>query len=282
MHTFRKLTALINPVKITRGLWQYRYLISQLVWRDFGQRYRGSYLGLLWAIINPLVLLLIYTFVFSVVFRARWQPLDSTTADTPMGEFAIILFTGLIPYYYFSEVLNRAPGLVLNNPNYVKKVVFPLEILVVVACGAALFTSLINLGILLVAMVVFMHTLQPTLVLLPLLYLPLIFLTAGGAWFLASLGVYIRDINLFISLVLQVLLFISPIFYPITAVPPLFQSILRLNPLTMIVTGFRDVILWGNVFPLTEWAIWMVISFFLFLFGFAWFMWTKKGFADVL
>lgn len=279
MLTIRKIGNLIYPTQIWRHFWANRYLIGQLTWRDFGQRYRGSYLGLLWSIINPLVLLLIYTFVFSVVFRARWQP---EQVDLPMGEFAIILFAGLVPFYFFSEVINRAPSLVLNNPNYVKKVVFPVEVLVVVASGTALFTSLINLGILFGAMLIFQHPFHLTMFLLPLLYIPLLLVTGGIAWFLASLGVYIRDIGLFISLVIQVLLFISPIFYPISAVPPTFQAILRLNPLTLIVTGFRDVILWGNLFPLTEWAVWVIVGLVLFLAGYIWFMWTKKGFADVL
>ncbi len=279
MNTLTKALKLINPIRIFRNLWQYRYLISQMTWRDFGQRYRGSYLGVLWSVINPLILLLIYTFVFSVVFKARWLPQQE---DQPLGEFAIILFAGLIPYYFFSEIISRAPGLVIGNPNYVKKVVFPLEILVTVACGTALFTSLINLGILLSAMLVFLHKLQPTLLLLPLAYLPLILLSIGLAWFLASLGVYIRDINLFITLILQVLLFLSPIFYSINSVPAEFQAILKLNPLTSIVTSFRDLLLFGNVFSIPEWTIWTVIGAIAAVSGYAWFMWTKKGFADVL
>jgi lipopolysaccharide transport system permease protein len=279
MKMLNKATKLLNPLNIYRNLRQNRYLINQMVVRDFGQRYRGSYLGVLWSVINPLLLLLIYTFVFSVVFKARWQP---DQEDVPLGQFAIVLFSGLIPYYFFSEVLSRAPGLVIGNPNYVKKVVFPLEVLVVVVGGTALFTSLINLGILLSAMLVFLHTLQPTVLLLPLVYLPLILLSVGLAWLLASLGVFIRDINLVIALVLQVLLFVSPIFYPVSAVPAKFQFIMKLNPLTMIVTAFRDLIVYGKLFSVPEWGIWTVIGIFTALFGYTWFMWTKKGFADVL
>lgn len=279
MTAAKKALKLIHPIHIFRNLWQYRYLISQMTWRDFGQRYRGSYLGLLWSVINPLLLLLIYTFVFSVVFKARWQPQQE---NQPLGEFAIILFAGLIPYYFFSEVISRAPGLVIGNPNYVKKVVFPLEILIVVTCGTALFTSLINLGILLSAMLIFLQKIQPTILFLPLAYLPLILLCIGLGWFLASLGVYIRDINLFITLVLQVLLFLSPIFYSINSVPAAFQAILKLNPLTMIVTSFRDLLVFGKMFSITEWAVWTAIGAILAVSGYAWFLWTKKGFADVL
>ena len=279
MKTISKLTYFGNPTRIIRSLWRYREMTGQMIIRDFGQRYRGSYLGVIWAILNPLLLLLIYTFVFSVVFKARWNPSD---VNTPPGEFAIVLFAGLIPYYYFSEVLNRAPALIINNPNYVKKVVFPLEVLIIVISGTALISSIIQLSILIVAILVFLHSLPVTVFLLPLLYLPLILLTLGSAWFLASLGVYIRDIALVISLALQVLLFLSPIFYSINAVPERFQTILRLNPLTMIVTNFRSVLLWGEMFPVGEWAMWLVISAICAVLGFMWFMWTKKGFADVL
>jgi lipopolysaccharide transport system permease protein len=279
INAIKKLIRLTNPIHITRNLWRYQDLIRQMIVRDFTQRYRGSYLGVLWSVLNPLFLLLIYTFVFSVVFKARWQ---MSQAESPPGTFAIILFAGLIPYYYFSEVINRAPGLIINNPNYVKKVVFPLEILVVVSGGAALFTSLINLGILVAGMLVFRFPLQPTMVMLPLVYLPLILLTLGLAWFLAALGVFIRDIGLLITLALQVLLFVSPIFYEITAVPPRFQAILRLNPLTMIVTNFRNLLLWGEPLDWLPWAIWLVISAIVAVTGYAWFMWSKKGFADVI
>lgn len=279
MKTLSKVNYYGNPIRIILSLWRYHEMIGQMTKRDFGQRYRGSYLGVVWAILNPLLLLLIYTFVFSVVFKARWNPSDVNTVP---GEFAIVLFAGLIPYYFFSEVLNRASSIIINNPNYVKKVVFPLEVLIVVISGTALISSFIQLGILIVAILVFLHTLPATILLLPLLYLPLILITLGFGWFLASLGVYVRDIALVISLALQVLLFISPIFYAINAVPERFQAILRLNPLTMIVTNFRSVLLWGEMFPVKEWAIWLVISLIVALLGYIWFMWTKKGFADVL
>jgi len=279
MKSINRAFLLGNPIRIIQNLWHYREMIGQMIVRDFGQRYRGSYLGVIWAILNPLLLLLIYTFVFSVVFKARWNPSE---VNSPPGEFAIVLFAGLIPYYFFSEVLGRAPGIVLNNPNYVKKVVFPLEVLLVVISGTALISSMIQLGILIIAMLVILHSIPATILLLPLIYLPLILITLGFAWFLASLGVFIRDIALVISLILQVLLFLSPIFYSITAVPERFQQILRLNPLTMIVTNFRNLILWGEMFPVGEWAVWLVISIMVAIFGYLWFMWTKKGFADVL
>jgi len=280
MNTIKRIIEIGNPIYIIRHLWKHRYLIGQMTWREFGLRYRGSYLGMLWSILYPLFTLLIYTFVFSVVFKARWQ--SAIENQTSTGEFAIVLFAGLIPFYFFSEVINKAPGLILNYPNYVKKVVFPLEILVVVICGSALFSSFFNIGIILIATMIVLHTFQPTIILLPLIYLPLVLLTSGFAWFLASLGVYIRDIGQFISLVTQIFLFISPIFYPISSVPEKFQNILRLNPLTMIVTNCRNLLLWGELFSIREWAIWTLISIVIAIIGYIWFIWTKRGFADVL
>ncbi len=224
-------------------------------------------------------MLLIYTFVFSVVFNARWRP---TTENVPLGEFAITLFAGLIPFNVFAEVVNRSPGLVLNYPNYVKKVVFPLEILPVVAVGTALFTSLISIGILIVSSLLLMGYFSPTVVFLPLAYVPLIFLSLGFGWFLSSLGVYIRDLGQAVPLVVQVLLFMSPILYPISNVPDHLKFILSINPLTMIVQDFRNLLIWGEFFPLKEWLLWTVLSAIIATLGYLWFLGTKKGFADVL
>lgn len=279
LQAFRKTIHWANPVEIFRNLLKYRDLIMQMVKRDIGQRYKGSYLGLLWSVINPLIMLLIYTFVFSVVFKARWKPTDTSVS---LGEFAITLFAGLVPFNLFSEVMNRAPSLISNYPNYVKKVVFPLEILVVVSVISALVTSLIGLAILIVAGIIFMGILQPTIIFLPLIYLPLILLSSGLGWILASLGVYIRDISQGISLVMQVLLFMSPIFYSPDNVPEKYKLLLNINPMSMIVTDFRNLLLWGELFPIKEWALWTIVGVIISILGYVWFMGTKKGFADVL
>jgi lipopolysaccharide transport system permease protein len=267
-----------NPVQISRNLWSHRYLIQQMVRRDLTQRYRGSYLGLFWTVINPILMLTIYTFVFSVVFNARWRP----GAETPRGEFALTMYAGLIAFNLFSEVINRAPTIVAQNPNYVKKVVFPLEVLVVVITITSLVTSMINLGILLVGSLIILRSIPPTIVFLPLVYLSLVMLTAGLAWFLASLGVYIRDIGQVIGVIVTVLFFITPIFYSAEAVPPAFQFVMRLNPLAMIVENFRRLLIWGEMITWGSWAIWTGIFFMLVLGGYTWFIATKKGFADVL
>ena len=278
-YILRKVIEWGNPVRLFLNLWQHRYLIDQMIRRDLGQRYKGSYLGFLWSIINPILLLLIYTFIFSVVFKARWRPTDE---NMPLGEFAITLFAGLIPFNLFSEVVNRAPTMVTGNVNYVKKVVFPLEVLVVVGVGTALLTSMINIGIVLIASLIFLKVIPPTIVFLPLAYIPLVLLNLGLGWFLASLGVYIRDIGQVVSVLTQVLFFMTPIFYPASSVPEKLRFILVLNPLSIIIGDFRDVLLWGNLFPIKEWIFWILLLGILTILGYVWFMATKKGFADVI
>jgi len=268
----------LNPLAMARNLWHHRDLIRQFTRREIEGRYRASFLGLFWSFINPLVLLLIYTFVFGVVFKARWP--DAKTDS--LGEFAITLFCGLIGFNIFSDCINRAPGSIVNVPNYVKKVVFPLEILSVSALGSALFHALVSLSIVLCANLLLNGTLHWTLLLLPIVALPLVFLSLGLSWFLASLGVFIRDINYTVTLIVQVLFFATPIFYPLQAIPEPYQTIIRLNPLTSVVENFRRVILWGLLPDWGSLAFWIVAAGALLLLGYAWFMKTKKAFADVI
>jgi lipopolysaccharide transport system permease protein len=270
---------LLSPLWIARRLWLYRELIVQLTTREITQRYRGAYLGFLWPFLTPLFMLLIYTFVFSIVFQARWGHLNESQ---DLVQFALTLFAGLVPFTLFSEVVNGAPGLILAVPNYVKKVVFPLEIFPVIILGSALFHSLISIGILLTGVAIWQQSLSPMVMLLPLAYLPLILLVLGLGWFLASLGVYVRDMQHSMALIVQILFFMSPIFYPVSAVPERFRLILYLNPLTTILDGFRRILLWQQPLSWPLWAMWSAISLAVAVLGFAWFIKTKDGFADVV
>ena len=268
----------LNPLHIARNLWSHRNLIRQFIRREIEGRYRGSFLGLFWSFVTPLVLLLIYTFVFGVVFKARWP----TSRSASLGEFAVILFCGLTTFTIFSETINRASTLIISVPNYVKKVVFPLEILPASVLGAALFHGTISLAILLVANGIINRTLHWTLVLLPLVLLPLIFLSLGLSWFLASLGVFIRDINYIVTLVIQVLFYASAIMYPLDRIGQPYQTVLRLNPLTSAIENVRRVVLWGILPSWTGLLMWLLATGTLMVLGYAWFMKTKKGFADVI
>ena len=269
----------LNPFRAVRGLWARRELIVRLTVQEIGQRYRGSFLGVAWSLLTPAIMLTVYTLVFSVVFQARWGP-----AGAPLrpAEFALTLFAGLIPFSLLSEVANRAPALVLGSPNYVKKVVFPLEILPVVATGSALVQSLVGFAVLLVAHVVLSTGLSPAVALLPLAYLPLVLLVLGIGWALASLGVYLRDIGHLVGVATHVLLFLSPVFYPADAVPGTLRTLLHANPLTTVLDGFRRVLLWGMPPDWGPWTAVTLASATVALGGHAWFMQTKKGFADVM
>ena len=267
----------ISPKEMAGSLLRNRSLIYAMTKREVIGRYRGSFLGILWSFFNPVFMLTVYTFVFSVIFKARWSAgSDSKT------EFALILFAGLIVFNLFAECTNKAPGLILSNVNYVKKVVFPLEILPWVNLGAVLFHFLISLGVWLIAYLAFFGLPHITVLLLPLVMLPLFLFTMGLTWGLASLGVYLRDATQFIGLVTTVLMFLSPIFYPITAVPEKYRQLVLLNPLAATVEQARDVLFWGRYPDWTIFGAYLLGAALIAWLGFAWFQKTRKGFADVL
>lgn len=268
----------ISLASLARSMWSNRQLILQMTKRDVIGRYKGSVMGVMWSLFNPLFLLLIYTFVFSVVFKARW----GTDLHESKSQFAILLFVGMIVHGLFAETLNRAPRLILGNVSYVKKIVFPLEILPVVAIGAALFHAFVSVLVLLIAFVVFNGYLQWTTVFLPLILLPLLVLTLGAAWALASLGVYLRDVAQPISLIMTVLLFASPVFYPITALPERIRPWLMLNPLTFVIEQARAVLIFGQLPDWTGLATYSLVSVLIAWAGYAWFQKTRKGFSNVL
>jgi len=263
------------------GLWQHFPLILQMIKREVIGRYRGSFLGLLWTFVNPILMLSIYTFVFGVVFKVRLDPQNTDIYDDKFT-FALLLFTGLILFNLFSECLSRAPGLVLANVNYVKKVIFPLEILPLVSLGSALFHAGISFLVLLTFLLVIDHPIHWTLICLPIIVLPLLLLTIGLSWMLASIGVFVRDIGQFIGLVLTMLLFMSPIFYPASALPESVRDYLFLNPLTFIIEQARAVTLYGQLPDWIGLVIYYMFAFVIAWAGLMWFMKTRKGFADVL
>ena len=246
--------------------------------REVIGRYRGSYIGIVWSFFNPLIMLLIYTFVFSVVFKARWN-LDGSENK---ADFAIILFVGLIFHGLFSECINRAPGLILSNVNFVKKVVFPLEVLPWVAFGSAFFHTLISLTVLLIAQVCINQQMPWTVIFAPVVLLPLMFATMGFAWFLSALGVYVRDIGQVTGIFTTALLFLSAVFFPLSALPVEYQVWLKLNPLVYIIEEGRNVLIYGRIPDFAQWSIILFIGFIVAWAGFACFQKSRHGFADVL
>lgn len=266
-----------SPREMVASFWRNRGLIRNLINREVIGRYRGSMLGILWSFFHPVFMLTVYTFVFSVVFKARWSGGGESKA-----EFALVLFAGLIVFNLFAECFNRAPGLVLANANYVKKVVFPLEILPWVAVGSTLFHALISVGVWLLFYLLVIGLPHPTILLLPMVLLPLLLLMAGLSWALAALGVYLRDVAQLATLFTTVLMFLSPIFYPISALPSKYQPLLNLNPLAPAISQMRDVLYWGVVPNPWVYLGYLLVCGMIACLGFAWFQKTRKGFADVL
>lgn len=252
-----------------------------MIKREIIGRYRGSFLGLLWTFINPILMLAIYTFVFGIVFKVRFDPQNSNIYEDKFS-FALLLFTGLILFNLFSECLSRAPGLILSNVNYVKKVIFPLEILPLVSLGSALFHAGISFLVLIIFLLIINHPVHLTLILLPIIVLPLLLVTIGLSWMLTSIGVFVRDIGQFIGLALTMLLFLSPIFYPASALPESIRDYLFLNPLTFIIEQARSVILYGQMPHWIGLIAYYVLAVSIAWAGLTWFHKTRKGFADVL
>lgn len=268
----------ISPLALCNSIWRNRQLILQMTKREVVGRYKGSVMGLAWSFFNPVFMLSVYTFVFSVIFKSRW----GVDAGESKSQFAVVLFVGMIVHGLFAEVLNRAPSLILSNANYVKKVVFPLEILPVVALGASLFHSVISLVVLLAAFALFNGYLQWTALCIPIVLLPLLILTIGLAWMLASLGVFLRDVGQTIGIIMTVMLFLSPVFFPVIAMPLKYRPWLMANPLTFIIEQAREVLIWGRMPDWIGLGIYMLIAFVIGWLGFALFQKTRKGFADVL
>ncbi len=259
------------------SLWINRRLVAQLVRRDFEGRFRGSFLGLLWSLITPLSLLLVYTFVFSQVFKARWSVDISSPAS-----FAVVLFSGLIAFNIFAENFNAAPQMVLRHTSYIKKVVFPLEVLPWVALCSGLINASISGYLLLIFYLFLIGVPSATVFYIPLIVLPLCLSTLGAVWFISSLGVFLRDLQHGAGIVTTILMFLSPIFYPLSAVPERVRKLIFLNPLTPVIEMIRGALFFGVAPSLPMLGGSILVSWWIAAVGYWWFMRTKKGFADVV
>lgn len=266
-----------SPVEMFASLWRNRELIHSSAKREVLGRYRGSALGLLWSFFNPLLMLVVYTFVFSEVFKAKWS--GGSESKT---EFALVLFAGLIIFNLFAECINRAPNLMISNPNYVKKVIFPLEVLPFVALLSAMYHMAISFFVWIIVYVIYFGLPHSSMIYLPIIIIPYCFFIMGMSWALASLGVFLRDVSQFIGVLTTVLMFLSPIFYPAAALPEAYRHLLYINPLTLVIEQTRDVLFWGKSPAFLMLIVWWVVTPVIAWVGFAWFQKTRKGFADVL
>ncbi|MBA2673414.1 ABC transporter permease [Ramlibacter sp.] len=254
---------------------QHRHLVVQLVRRDVLARYKGSVLGLGWGLLFPLLILLAYTFVFRSVFRARWPGGGDSTQ-----EFALQLFAGLVIFNLFADILNRAPRLVLEQPNLVKRVVFPVEVLSWVALGSALFHAALSLAILLGALVVAGPGLTPWVLLAPLVFAAVLPVLLGLGWLLSSLGLFIRDIGHAMGPAVTMLMFLSPVLYPAKALPPAAAALLWLNPLTVPIESLRRLLLEGRAPDWTALAAYVAAGLLFALLAWRLFARLRPAFAD--
>ena len=267
----------ISPFEMVASFWRNRALIYALTKREITGRYRGSYFGILWSLINPIFMLLVYTVFFGHILQVKWGADEGSNT-----QFGLILFAGLIMFNFFSESLNRAPTLILNNPNFVKKVVFPIEVLPWVSVGTALFHLLISLIAWFLGYVFLVGIPQSTFPLVLAIMVPPLFLIMGFSWLLASLGIYFRDISQLIGPLMTAMMFLSPVFFSLSTLPENFRPLVSMSPITPAVVQFREVLFFGTCPSKFSYGIYLLISLLIAWLGFAWFQKTRKGFADVI
>jgi len=268
----------ISPFALVASGWMQRDLLLQITRRDVLGRYRGSALGVVWSLVHPVLMLAVYTFVFSVVFATRWP---GAASDSKL-QFAIVLFAGMIVFGIFAECVQRAPSLIVSQPNFVKKVVFPLEIMAWTSLAAALFHAGISLCVLIVLILATQGGLPWTTVFLPLVVLPLLCLTLGLSWFFSALGVYVRDVHQVLGVIVTALLFLSPLFYPSSALPENLRWLSAISPIAFSIEQTRDVLIFGRLPHWGSLGIYLIVGAIVMWLGFAWFQKTRRGFADVL
>ena len=256
---------------------RYIDLIYGMAKRDVIGRYKGSALGLLWSLFNPLFMLAVYTFAFGFIFKARWPGLS----NDPFS-FALTLFPALLVFNYFSECVSRAPSLIVSNPSYVKKVVFPLESLPIMVSLSALFHFFIGFLVWCIAALWITGSIHISILFVPFAIIPLILFSLGCSWILASLGVYLRDVQQIVNVITSALIFLSPVFYSIETVPEKYRGMIMANPLTHYVEMTRSLMMFGNMIPILDWLFLVLASVPFAAFGYWWFLMTRRGFADVL
>lgn len=257
--------------------WRHRELMWGMAKREVLARYRGSWFGLFWSLLTPILLLLVYMFVFGIVFKARWPQAEGVN-----DSFSSLLFCGIVVYMMFSEILTRSPRLIVDNANYVKKVIFPLDLMSWVATLGALFHLFLSLLVLFALVGIWGNGLTILVLYIPLLIGILVIFLLGLSWFISALGVYVRDISYVAGFLATALMFLSPIFYPKSAVPEAFARAMDWNPLTFYIEQFRNVVVLNKVPPVADLGQAVVVALLMFIFGYWFFNRVRKGFADVL
>jgi lipopolysaccharide transport system permease protein len=267
----------LSPIKFFISAWMHRQLVIALIRRDVSSRYKGAFLGFFWPFLSPLLMLCVYTFFLSFVLKAKWFAGTGSKV-----EFAIILFAGLICYNFFAECIVKATTSLAQHPNYIKKIVFPLEMLALVNLGSAFIHMIVTYVVWICFYCFFFGAPSVTILLMPFILLPFLLITLGLSWFFMSLGVYVKDVAQIIAILVAAIEYLSPIFYPLEALPREVQTVMHFSPLTHVVTWSRDLMIWDKAVSITAWCLYFVSSLCVFSFGYIWFQKTRAGFSDVI
>ncbi|MCC4236763.1 ABC transporter permease [Vibrio anguillarum] len=265
------------PISMMSNVLNSRALLKQLMVRDFTARYKSGALGLAWTMINPLLMLALYSFVFVAVFQMRWG-----VNDTSGHNFILLLFTGILVHGLFSEFVTRSPTLIISNPAYVKKVVFPLELIPITPLLSAIVNFSLGMILVLLMQVWVNGEISIYTLLMPLIIAPFVILLLGISFIFSSLGVYFRDLSQISGLISTIAIFASPVLFPMENVPEKYRNLLYLNPITLVVEQLREMVILGQLPNLLHTMIYAAISILIFLLGLVWFKIVKKGFSDVL
>lgn len=266
-----------HPFSLFETLWINRSLLWVLTKREISAKYKGSLIGGLWALLTPIFMLMVYAFVFGDILNSRWSG-----GTGSKSEFALILFAGLILFNFFSESLIRAPLTIISNVNYVKKVVFPLELLEWVNISVALFHLIISFIVWIIGYSLLMGAPHLTIFTLPLILIPFLLLTLGICWLFSAIGVFMRDLSQLIGITVTALMFLSPLFFPISLIPERFVKFIQFNPLTIPIQQAREVAFWGNQPDFSLMLKYTLVSLIIMYSGYWVFQKSRRGFADVL
>jgi len=270
---------LLNPLAVFRQLRALFPVTRMFARKDFKAQHAGTIMGVLWLVIAPIIMLSIYTFIFSRVFQARWETLPG---DQNIYTFSLLLFAGIIPYQYFAEVTGRATSIMRDNINYIKKVKFPLEILPLGLGISHLTGFLVSTVILLAGVLLFMNKIAWTVIFLPVVFLPLFLFATGVGWLVAIACVYLKDVAKAWMIFLNLLFFLTPIFYPLERLPGYLRTVVRLNPMTVMIENFRAVMVIGVMPDWTWFWISSIMGVVIFIVGNAVFLRAKRGLCDVV
>ncbi|MCC6319870.1 MAG: ABC transporter permease [Phycisphaerales bacterium] len=281
------VSAFLRPSLVAGTLVRHRELIGQFARREVMERHKGAYLGAAWNVVNPLLSLAIYTFVFGYVFHSRWEEAAKTNMGGAggggvSGAFVLPFFLGHALFHFFSECVNRAPNVVASRSNLVKRVVFPVEILPVVAVLSSLVYPIAAVACLLAVQVAITGTVPVTALLLPVVALPLAPMCLGIGWILAALGVYVRDVRHVTLVLTQLSMFLTPVFYPVERIPESWRGLYMLNPVAIVIENSRAVMLWGRMPDWGAWGVMLAGSLALMQAGYAVFMRARRGLSDVI